>query len=352
MASRLAARARLVLASTVVVGSLAVSAAAWAQPTAADKETARGLMTEGRSARDRNDLKAALKAFSAADALMHVPTTGLEVARTQVAMGQLVEARDTALRVARSQAKADDPTPFKQARDAATALTEELEGRIPALTVTLKNVPEGATAAVTIDDASVPTEALGSPRRLDPGHHVIVAKAGTAEGKQEVDLAEKDRKEVAIELPAEAAPAAAAATPDASAGAEQPPETTGKSGFSKALMFGGFGLAGAGVIAGTITGIMSMSKTNGVKSSAGCAGSVCGPAEYDDINSAKSLATISTVSFVAAGVGAVLGVVGVITGNGSSAASPSTSPEKAPDETTSRIEPWVGFGAAGLRGTF
>src|SRR5262249_39026343 len=161
----------------------------------------------------------------------------------------------------------------------------------------------------------------------------------------EVDLAEKERKELAIELPAGTA-ATPVAAGDTNAEAEQPAEGDGKSGFSKALMFGGFGLAGADVIAGAVTGIMSMSKTSGVKSSADCSGSVCGPAEYDDINSARSLATISTVSFVTAGVGAALGVVGVLTGN-SSAAPASTTPEKAPgEESTSRIEPWVGFGAA------
>ena len=48
---------------------------AHADPSAADKETARALMNEGRTDRDKGDLKAAVKAFAAADALMHVPTT-------------------------------------------------------------------------------------------------------------------------------------------------------------------------------------------------------------------------------------------------------------------------------------
>jgi hypothetical protein len=341
--------ARRVVGSMVLVGSLGVSGLAGAaEPTAAEKDTARGLMAEARADRDKGDLKGALKAFTAADAIMHVPTTGLEVAKTQAALGQLVTARETAARVAHSPEKASDPAPFKQAREAAGSLAEELDGRIPTLTVTVKNVPEGATATVTIDDAAIPADALGSPRKLDPGHHVVVAKAGSVDGKQEVDLAEKDRKDVAIELPASAA-ASVSTSGETSGGGEQPAETTtGKSGFSKALMFGGFGLAGVGVIAGAVTGVMSMGKTNGVKGSTYCAGNVCGPQEYDDISSARTLATISTAAFVTAGVGAALGVVGLLTGNSSS-----TTPEKAPDEeSTSRIEPWLGFGAAGVRGTF
>jgi hypothetical protein len=352
MVSSSTRRVRFVLVSAVLVSSLGLAGLASAEPSAADKETARGLMSEGRASRERGDLKAALKAFSAADALMHVPTTGLEVAKTQVALGLLVEARDTALRISRLPEKASEPAPFKQAREVASTLNDELEGRIPSLTVTVKNVPEGATASVTIDEASVPTEALGSPRKLNPGHHVIVAKAGSVDAKQEVDLAEKDRKELAVELPAPAAPAASSTSGDSNARTEQPTESTGKSGFSKALMFGGFGIAGAGVLAGAITGVLSMSKTNSIKSSSGCAGGVCGPTEYDDISSARSLATISTASFVAAGAGAVLGVVGLLTGN-SSATPSSTTPEKAPDEANaSRIEPWLGFGAAGVRGSF
>jgi hypothetical protein len=341
-------------ASALVASSLAVTGLAFAEPSAADKETARGLMAEGRVARDKGDLKAALKAFSGADALMHVPTTGLEVARTQAAMGLLVEARDTALRIMRSAEKPGDPAPFKRARDAAATLNEEVEGRIPSLTVNVKNVPEGETPSVTIDDTPVPGALLGEPRKLDPGHHVVVAKAGSVDGKQEVDLAEKEKKEVTVELPAPAAADASNASTgdgDQTATKEAPAEQGGKSGFSKALLFGGFGLAGAGVIAGTITGVLSMSKTNTIKNSSACAGNVCGPQEYDDINSARSMATLSTVSFVVAGAGAVMGVIGLFTGN--SASPSSTSPEKAPrDESTSRIEPWLGLGAAGLRGSF
>jgi len=339
------------LMASLLAAALGVSAVASAEPTAADRETARGLMTEGRTARDKGDMKEALKAFLGADAIMHVPTTGLEVAKAQVALGLLVEARETALRITRIGEKASDPPPFKQARDAAAAMNDDLGTRIPSLTVTVKNVPAGATAEVTIDDAPIPAEGLGQARKLDPGHHVVVAKAGGVDAKQEIDLAEKDQKQLTVELPA----GAVSTTGGAATTTETPvtPEQTQthKSGGSKVLMFGGFGLAGAGVVAGAITGILSMSKTNSIKSSGFCSGTVCGPEENQDISSAKSMATISTVSFIAAGAGAVLGVVGLLTGNAS--ASPSATPEKPPaDESTSRLEPWLGLGAAGLRGSF
>jgi hypothetical protein len=349
--------------ASLLAAALGISAVASAEPSAADRETARGLMSEGRSARDKGDQKAALKAFLAADAIMHVPTTGLEVAKSQAALGLLVEARETAIRVTRLGDKANDPAPFKAAREAAAAMNDDLGPRIPSLTVTVKNVPDGVTPEVSIDDAAIPAESLGQPRKLDPGHHVVVAKGGGVDAKQEIDLAEKDQKQLAVELPAGGAAVAAAPAVGGAAGGtvDTPPDAdqseTHKSGGSKVLMIGGFGLAGVGVIAGSITGILSMSKTNSIKSSANCAGTVCNSQENSDISSAKSMATLSTVSFIVAGGGAVLGVLGLLTGN-SSGAAPSATPEKPPADdsssttSTSRIEPWIGLGAAGLRGTF
>jgi hypothetical protein len=93
-------RARLV-ALALATCVLGTSAIALAEPTAAERETARGLMTQGRSQRDAKDYRAALQSFQAADAIMRVPTTGYEVAKTLELMGQLVEARDTLVRTLR-----------------------------------------------------------------------------------------------------------------------------------------------------------------------------------------------------------------------------------------------------------
>jgi len=342
------------MASKIVVVPLVIAAlaCAWpaqADPSAADKETARGLMNEGRADRDKGDLKGAVKAFAAADALMHVPTTGIELAKAQVAVGQLVEARDTALRVTRIPEKPNEPAPFKAARDAAAQLNEDLGTRIPALTINVKNVPDAMTASVEVDGASLPSELLGQPRKLNPGHHVITAKAGTADGKQEIDLAEKDSKEVSIELPAQTAATSDAKPDEGGTPAEAPPES---SGGNKLLIFGGFGLAGAGVIAGSITGLLAISKANSIKGSGQCqnGGSVCSTKEDGDLSSGKTMATVSTISFIVAGVGAAIGITGFFVGGSAPAAKPADAP--APDQSAARIVPWIGLGSAGVSGTF
>jgi hypothetical protein len=346
MASRL-------LLAPIVLAALACTSLAWADPSAADKETARGLMNEGRADRDKGDLKAALKAFAAADALMHVPTTGIELAKAQVAVAQLVEARDTALRVTRIPEKPNEPAPFKAARDAAAQLNDDLGARIPSLTINVKNVPDGTTATVDIDGSSVPAEMLGQPRKLDPGHHVITAKAGTAEGKQEVDVAEKDSKEVTVELPAQTAATTDTKPDETAPPADQPAES---SGGNKVMIWGGFGLAGAGLIAGSITGILAISKASSIKGSSACQNlggtEDCNPSENSDLSSGKTEATISTVSFIVAGVGAAIGVTGFFVGGGSApAAKPADAPAPS-DQSSMRIVPWIGLGSAGVHGTF
>ena len=86
---------RVRLAILAGVAAILGARAAAAQSTAVDRETARALMREGRELRDSGDLASALKQFEAANGIMHVPTTELEVARTQAALGLLVEALDT-----------------------------------------------------------------------------------------------------------------------------------------------------------------------------------------------------------------------------------------------------------------
>src|SRR5581483_5789021 len=141
-------------------------------PTAVEKETARNLMQEGRDLRDNKDLKGALQRFQAADQIMGVPTTGYEVASTQVALGLLVEARETLARVARIPVQAKEPAPFKEARKKAEELDSTLDARIPAVTVTVKG---GVGAKLAVDDIAVPPAMIGLPLRINPGHHTIVA---------------------------------------------------------------------------------------------------------------------------------------------------------------------------------
>jgi hypothetical protein len=323
--------------------SLLVATTARADPTAADRETARSLMQQGRELRQGGDLREALKRFKAADDIMHVPTTGLEVARAQIALGQLVEARDTIAAIRQWQDKASDPAPFKEARVKALELDAALNGRVPSLTVAVKGAAENETATVTIDGVALPDKATGLPRSVDPGHHVVVAKTPSAEGKLEIDIAEGEQKKVEVALVGTAAPVQEPETPPP---APEAPPAPARSHAPTVLTWIGAGVGGAGLVAGSVAGFMSMSKKSALDGA--CANKVCGPSSYSDLDSATSLAMVSNVGFVVAGAGAALAVVTLIVGHEET----STTPAQAPAGEAIRWVPWVGAGAAGVSGTF
>ena len=160
----------------MAIAVTAAGAAGAAEPTPAEKETARGLMDEGHARDDRGDHAGALESFRAADALMHVPTTGLEVGRQQVALKLLVDARDTLLSVCRLPVVSGEPAAFAAARDQAQSMYDALTPRIPALRV---SVIGGSKLAATlqIDGIRIPASAAGVPFRVNPGHHVVSASS-------------------------------------------------------------------------------------------------------------------------------------------------------------------------------
>ena len=358
---QLARRARPLGALLVFLAanSLAVAGLA-AGPTAADKDTARALMAQGNDLRTKGDLKGALQSFQAADAIMHVPSTGVEVAKTEAALGQLVEARDAALAVARTSPAPGEPKPFTEARKEAQALSDALETRIPALQITVKNTPAGSAPSVDVDGVAVPAQALAFPRKVNPGHHVVGASAGTAHAQAEVDVAERETKGVIVELPD------AATTPPATVLAPAPSPDDHKSATPSdqpkkkfpVLAVAGFAVGAVGIAVGSVTGLMSISKTSSLKDQ--CPNDQCPASTFDsdqfqsDKSTASTLGTVSTISFIVGGVGIAVGVVGLVLPRGNVSAHASTTGSNS--ATKPRISPWIspspGGGAAGLAGRF
>ncbi len=269
-------------------------------------------------------------------------STGLEVARSQVAVGQLVEARDTIAAIRRILPKPNDPAPFKEARAKAEELDTSLNGRVPALNIVIKGAADGEMPSVSIDEEALPAGVLGLPRAVDPGHHVVVAKTAGAEGKQEIDIAEGEQKPVEVTLVA--APAATATEePGATDHEPETPPPASVSHMPNFLTWTGVGVAAAGVIAGTITGVASMQMKSSLVNE--CENDVCGPTSYTDYNAANTLATISTISFIAAGAGGVFAAITLVVGHRTASA-------PAAPATGVTITPTIGLGSAGLVGTF
>jgi hypothetical protein len=333
---------RALFAVLALAGGAAVHLPAAAQPTAADKETARSLMDQGDKAFEAKDFNAALKHYSAAHSIMKVPTTGIEVARTQAALGQLIEARELALEIGRGTSQPNEPRAFAKARTEAKNLADSLSPRIPSVQVKVSGVPEGAPVRVVVDGTELPAEAASSPRKVNPGAHTVaVSSPGYSEVTGNVEVKETESKivEVTLKAAGAAADGASAVSSSGTPGSDQG-TSSGEGGGLPALAYVGFGVGAAGLIAGSVTGVLSLSKASSAKDQ--CEDNRCPPAAQDDIDSSKSLGTISNIGFIVGGVGIGVGVYALLTGGGDE---PATGRRP-------RVRPRVGLGFVGIDGRF
>lgn len=285
----------------------ALSCQAWAgEPTAAQKETARNLMRTGRTARQSGDHEAARKAFAAANDIMHVPTTGLELARSQIELGLLVEARAVLAEVRRYPKKRGEPKPFSVARDSASELYHELDERIPSAKINLGSPPGGGEPEVAIDGVAFETHALDFPVRLDPGKHEVVAKTSTARATLTFTLAERDAKKLKLEWKREAA---ATSTSEPTELTPPPDEGSGtKRNYT--IAYAGIGIGVVGLAVGGVGGGLALARQS--NADALCQNGQCPPEAHDDVDAAKTWATVSTIGFVGAGAGALIAITGLI----------------------------------------
>jgi hypothetical protein len=177
------------------------------------------------------DFAGALKAYQAAHAIMQVPTTGLAVAKALKERGQLVEARDMLLQLARLPKDPSETAALAKAREEAAALAQSLADRIPSVVITIDGASDGVE--VQVDGEVVPPAVLGAPRKVNPGSHVITASSG-GHVLASRTLASKEgaRDQVALKLPPGLAPKAAEAggaihvAGAAEPGNASPPSTT------------------------------------------------------------------------------------------------------------------------------
>lgn len=328
----------LVLA--VALASLLATAPALAAPSAAQRETARRLMDEGKERSRAGEKQRALEAYRKAHDLMKVPSTGIALAKAHLALGHLIEARDVALEVARMPHDSSEPPVFERARKEAKELDASIKPRIPTVRIVVKG---GPATRVAVDEGEVAPLLLGEPVAVNPGKHSVSARnADGTEKRADVDVAEREVKEVELVLPVPVPAVVVAplaekpvARPAPSGGGER---TTG----ARVLMIGGFGLAAAGLAVGGITGALTLSKAGGVK--AQCANDICDPGAKGDLDSAGTLATVSTIAFAVGGAGLVLGVVGLLL--------PRTKVETALHSKERRAAVWLGPGGMGVVGSF
>jgi hypothetical protein len=284
----------LIGAFAVVV---ALTGTAFADPTPAERETARTLLLSGREKRKTGNNKEALSDFEKAHAIMHVPTTGLDLGKTQEALGMLVEARATYLESSRYPKQANESPAFQHARDEAKKLADAITPRLATLTV---SVPKDAK--VKIDDGEISASSIGVPLKVNPGKHVILATLGSDEKRSQLELSEGETKSVALEL---------AGAPVEQPKPKPPEQTTEPETKMSPLVWAGGAVAAVGVVVGAITGIYAISTKSDVAGQ--CTdGTKCPPKTWDELDRGVLMGNISTGAFIVAGLGGALMIYGFL----------------------------------------
>jgi hypothetical protein len=306
--------------------------AAGADPSAADRATARTLAQEGQQALDAKKFSAAADKFTRADQLVHAPTLMLGLARAQLGMNKLVEAQESYNRIIREGVAQGSPRSWSKALEDATKEVDAITARLPWVTI---SVLGPTNPEVVIDSTPVPNASLGVKRPVNPGSHTIKASAeGFAPAEKTISFAEGQSVPVNLELeqaPTEAAPVAAPQAPEAPA-----PSGSGR----KTAAFVALGIGGAGLAVGGVAGILAMSKHTQLKQH--CPDGTCDPdTQGAALDSYHMVGNISTIGFIAGGVGVAAGAILLL-----------TQPKESAAPAAATWSPFIGVGSAGVRGKF
>jgi hypothetical protein len=296
----------------LLAGALAAALASTALPAAAqDVAAAEALFNEGRALLDKGDYPSACAKLAESQRLDPSSGTALNLARCQRQLGKTATAWASyklAARLARQQGKA--PRAEEADRNAA-----ELEKVLSYLTIEVPDAVPGLE--VRRGDVRLEQGALGSRLPVDPGKHVITARApGYRTATIEVDVAPAGDAKT-VRLPAldkePAPPLASALVPSAPpARAEAPAPAAPDAGSGAApWIVGGVGVASLGV--GAVFGGLALKSYGDAKTACplrtGCSSMAL------DLRSRAGLdANVSNVTLAAGivglGVGTVLFVLG------------------------------------------
>lgn len=342
-------------AGVLAVASL-LPAPALAQ-TDAQRAGARAAATAGAQAFVENRWSDAADLFARAEGVVHSPVQVLYLARSYEKLGQLVKAREAYLRIVNESIAPGAPEPWRDAKTDAQTESAALEPRIPYVTIEVEGAPS-SSVHVTMDGVEVLSAFVGVPQPVDPGVHELKATAaGKADAVAKVSIVEAKRETVVLTFATQGTAVAAGAPPEPATasgpkavGPALPlPVADAAQGVSP-LTWAAFGVGAVGLGVGTVFALKTSSKleeANGlctVPTSSG--GQACSDDKQSQINalddSARSAKTLAIVGFVAGGVGVAAGVTLLVLSPGKNSSPPAST----------GMRPWIGLGAAGVRGRF
>ncbi len=296
-------RSFLLVSTLALVGTSARVASA--QPAAAEVARSVKLFDEAKKELDAGHVEKACGLFSESYRLDPQVGTLLNTALCHEKAGKNASAWAEFTTVVSLASRAAQPKRADLARTKARAL-EPILAR-----VRFEVRERAADLVVSVDGTALSDDALRSTAiPFDPGEHLVRATAGAKKEWQAKLVIAAGPSTTPLVIPAlEDAPPPVAVTVTTKTPAAAPPASDGSS--TSPLRWAAYGGAGAAVVAlavGGITGALAISKQH--EADQQCAGAVCRTESAASANeSARGLATVSTVGFLAAGVLAATTVV-------------------------------------------
>ncbi|HVH48153.1 MAG TPA: PEGA domain-containing protein [Labilithrix sp.] len=344
---------RATLGLTLLLGTTS-SVALAADPSPQDIAQARELGHQAQVAFDAGRLAESEKLWTGASNLYPAAATlTLGLARTQAKLGKLVLAQESYNKIIREQSQNPNPPPaFKAALEAANAEIGAVSSKIAGVVITVEGAPN---PTVTIDGQPVSSAGLGLRRPVDPGAHVIKAEApGYKPAETSFQVAESATAEAKLRLEKAAASAVAAAPAEAATPAAgndaKPAELSTSKSPKKTLAIVAFGVGGAGLVLGAVTGVLALGKHGDLEGQ--CPNGKCPNDVSGDVDSYKTMGLLSTVGFIVGGVGLAAGAVLWFT-------APKETATTGGYKTVTRTagsgftwQPYVGAGGGGFTGRF
>jgi len=340
-------RSATLLCAALLVMAPAVAMAQPATPNSDAKDSARKLAERGYELFQAGKYGEAIGHFEKAEQLFHAPPHLLFIARSQAKLGKLLAARAAYDAIVAERLASYAPDAFVLAQQEARIEVAALRTRLPTLELRIRGAAPSAVA-VQIDGASVPVARERQRFPVDPGKHTVVARSGGATPLiRSVTVMESTS--TPIELSFDGAPS----TAPVGAGAGDPGQAP-DDGVPSSLVppIVAFAVGGLGLGVGAVTGAMSLSKVADIEER--CAEDAsgvkrCRPEDEPDADTARTLGTVSTVSFVVGSVGVGTGVLLLLLRAQDDAPAPAQVSRRARGVT---VTPLIGTRFLGVQGQF
>lgn len=309
-------------------------------PSAADIALARSLAAEGVQLAEDGNCPAAIERLQRAEALYYAPTIVEPLGECQVAVGKVVAGTENLQRVAREPLPARPPKAFV---DAQARARKALEWALPKL-ARLKihvDTPPGVKPAVKVDGDAIPLAALDGTVGIEGGIHKIeVSAPGYRTVQRDVTVGEGGSVTASLKLDPENGAVAADPLQAGTTNFVAQPKRS-----SKTLGYVGLAVGGAGLVLGSVAGLVALSKKSSLDDHCQPR-NACPSDAQSDIDTMNAAATVSTIGFAVGAVAAGGGLVLLLTTKASSASTGGASPRSV------AIRPFASWGAAGVEGSF